>query len=91
MSSDQIGLIDAIIAGFFRKATSFKDAMTSIAAILLVNDSPLGDVWTVRLAKCPARMGREAAVVVMMSAHGELRRAGLSRMPSYLYERPAVS
>lgn len=91
MSSDQIGLIDAIIAGFFRGATSLKDALTRVAAILLVNDSPLGDIWTERLAECPAVMGREAAVVVMCSAHGALRRAGLSRIPSYLYERPAVS
>lgn len=91
MSNDQIGLIDAIIAGFFKRAVGFKDAMTRIAAILIANESPLGTTWTVRLAKCPARIGREAANIVMLQAHGELRRAGLSRIPSFLYERPAVS
>lgn len=84
MSSDQIGLIDAVITGFFERAVSFKSAIAQIAAILVANESPLGTTWTVRLAKCPARMGREAQVVVMCSAHGELRRAELSRIPSFL-------
>ena len=88
MTNDQIGLIDAIIAGFFRKAVAFKDAMSRIAAILVDGGSPLGAVWTARLAKCPARGGREAAVVVMLQAHGELRQVGLSRIKSYLYETP---
>lgn len=86
MTNDQIGLIDAIISGFFRKAVALKDAMSRIAAILVEGGSPLGAVWTARLARCPARVGREASVVVMMQAHGELRRAGFSRVESYLYD-----
>ena len=62
--------------------------MSRIAAILVEGGSPLGTVWTARLARCPARVGREAAVVVMMQAHGDLRRAGFSRVESYLYETP---
>lgn len=80
----KIGFIDQLISAFFGKHTTFEFAIRRIAEILCKIDPPMGADWTARLAKCPARMGREAAVVVMMSAHGELRRAGLSRMPSYL-------
>ena len=87
MTNDQIELIDAVIDGFFNRAMAFKGAMSRIAAILVEGGSPLGAVWTARLARCPARVGREAAVVIMLQAHGELRRAGLSPVPSLLYER----
>ena len=86
MTNDQVGLIDAIITGFFHKTVALKDAISRIAAILVEGGSPLGAVWTARLARCPARVGREASVVVMMQAHGELRRAGFSRVESYLYD-----